>query len=45
MARPLLIFDLDETLVHATRAILEWPADFGFAGYRIHKLPFQMARQ
>lgn len=40
MARPLLIFDLDETLVHATTATLEWPADFLFAGYRVHKRPF-----
>lgn len=35
----LLILDLDETLIHATRVPLGHPADFMFEGYSVHRRP------
>ena len=40
MTSNLLIFDLDETLVHATTQQLGRAADFEFAPYFVYKRPF-----
>lgn len=40
MTRNLLIFDLDETLVHATTDKLERAADFEYSPYFVYKRPF-----
>lgn len=40
MTSNLLIFDLDETLVHATTEQLARPADFEYAPYFVYKRPF-----
>lgn len=40
MKRKLLIFDLDETLVHARTESLPHPADFVWHGYHVYKRPF-----
>jgi RNA polymerase II subunit A small phosphatase-like protein len=40
MTNKLLIFDLDETLVHATTEQLARPADFEFKPYFVYKRPF-----
>jgi RNA polymerase II subunit A small phosphatase-like protein len=39
MTRNLLIFDLDETLVHATTEQLPRPADFKWQQYHVYKRP------
>lgn len=39
MTRNLLIFDLDETLVHSTTAQLPRPADFEWQHYYVYKRP------
>lgn len=38
--RNLLIFDLDETLVHASERILSRPADFEIAPFHVYQRPF-----
>jgi RNA polymerase II subunit A small phosphatase-like protein len=38
-SRKLLVLDLDETLVHATEAALEHPADFNVGPYHVYKRP------
>lgn len=38
--KPLLIFDLDETLIFASREVLERDADFTFDEYHIYKRPY-----
>jgi RNA polymerase II subunit A small phosphatase-like protein len=40
MARKLLIFDLDETLVHATTEEMAAPADFEWPPYYVYKRPY-----
>lgn len=40
MTSDLLIFDLDETLVHATTQKLGRPADFQYYPYFVYKRPF-----
>lgn len=40
MTRNLLIFDLDETLVHATTGKLARAADFEYASYFVYRRPF-----
>lgn len=40
MRSNLLIFNLDETLVHATTEQLARPADFEYPPYFIYKRPF-----
>ncbi len=40
MSRPLLILDLDETLVHATDAPLEFAAAFRCGPYYVYERPF-----
>ncbi|HEY0584531.1 MAG TPA: NIF family HAD-type phosphatase [Pseudoduganella sp.] len=40
MTRKLLIFDLDETLVHATTEPLPYPADFEWLEYFVYKRPY-----
>jgi RNA polymerase II subunit A small phosphatase-like protein len=40
MTSNLLIFDLDETLVHAATEQLARPADFEYAPYFVYKRPF-----
>lgn len=37
--KPLLIFDLDETLVHANKEMLSTKADFEFEQYYVYKRP------
>ena len=38
--KTLLILDLDETLIHATEASLDQPADFQVAHFNVYKKPF-----
>ena len=40
MSRQLIVFDLDETLVHATESPLSRPADFVVPPYFIYRRPF-----
>jgi len=40
MKRKLLIFDLDETLVHASPVALRRAADFAYAPYFVYQRPF-----
>jgi len=40
MTSNLLIFDLDETLVHATTQQLDRAADFEYSPYYVYKRPF-----
>ena len=39
LALPLLILDLDETLIFATETALSHPYDFEFAGFKVYKRP------
>ncbi|MFB9048207.1 NIF family HAD-type phosphatase [Sphingobium indicum] len=38
--RPLLILDLDETLIHAREEALDRPADFQVFGYHVYRRPY-----
>ena len=38
--RTLLIFDLDETLIHAKEMPLDRPADFQVFGYHVYRRPY-----
>lgn len=40
MLKPLLILDLDETLIRATEEPLDYPCDFILAAYAVYKRPF-----
>jgi RNA polymerase II subunit A small phosphatase-like protein len=39
MNKPLLILDLDETLIHAAKQPLQHACDFGLFGYHVYKRP------
>ena len=39
MEKALLIFDVDETLLHATEEILDYPPDFQLFHYHVYKRP------
>jgi len=39
MEKPLLILDVDETVLHATEEVLEYPPDFRLFQYHVYKRP------
>lgn len=40
MSQPLLILDLDETLIHATKSPLDRPSDFAVGPFEVYRRPF-----
>lgn len=40
MTKPLLIFDLDETLIHAIESELDLACDFRFMDFWVYRRPF-----